>query len=152
MSRQELGKGNFVPPIVTQPIAVKKVEDSIRKEVTTQVGAQLGIAGQLPAEVGQVIEAATKAAAAKSVELTIAQVTEEAAKNLTRGSVLDRFDDKIKVAADSIGHISQSDDVDQVLKRRAELLAKKRKALVDAGFSNDEAMKILLADVNSRNH
>lgn len=153
MSRQELGRGgNFVPPIVMQPIAVKKIEDSIRKDVTNQVGTQLGLAGALPAEVGKVIEAATKAAAAKSVELTIAQVTEDAARNVTRGSVLDRFDGKIKVAAESIDHISASSDVDQVLKKRAELLAKKRKALVDAGFSNDEAMKILLADVNSRSH
>ncbi len=152
MSQREFGRGNFVPPIMVQPVAVKKIEDTIRKEVTAQVEQQLGLKNQLPGEISEIIGSATKSAAAKAVELTIAQVTEDAARDFTRGAVLERFDDKIKVAAESIGHISQSSDVDQVLKRRAELLAKKRQALVDAGFSAEEAMEILLADVTSRNH
>jgi hypothetical protein len=71
---------------------------------------------------------------------------------VTRGSLLSRFDDKLQLAASSIGHIGQSNDVDAVLKNRAELLAKKKKALVTAGFSDDEAMEIILADIAARGH
>lgn len=56
------------------------------------------------------------------------------------------------MAAASLGHISQSSDVDEVLRKRSELLAKKRDSLVTAGFTNEEAMQILLADIGARAH
>lgn len=39
-----------------------------------------------------------------------------------------------------------------MLKKRSELLAKKRDSLVAAGFSNEEAMQIVLADIAARAH
>jgi hypothetical protein len=86
------------------------------------------------------------------VELAVARAAEEAARDVGRANVTARFDDKIKVAADSLGHMTQSNDVDAVLTRRAELLAKKRDALLTVGFSQAEAMQILLADISARAH
>ena len=39
-----------------------------------------------------------------------------------------------------------------MLRNRAQLLAKKRDALVAAGFANEEAMQIVLADIAARAH
>jgi hypothetical protein len=115
------------------------------------VKKQLGLTA-LPADLQEVVATAAKTAASTSVDLSVARAAEEAARGVGRANLKARFDEKIKVAADSLNHISQSNDVDQVLKRRSDLLAKKRASLVAAGFSNDEAMQIVLADIAARAH
>jgi hypothetical protein len=141
-----------VGPLTRRPVTIKSVEDAIRKDVETAVKKQLSLEGALPDDVNEIVDSAVHAATATSIELSVARATEEAARDVGRRTLLDRFDDKIKVAAGSLTHISQSGEVDEVLKRRSELLAKKRAALVAAGFSNDEAMQIVLADIAARAH
>jgi hypothetical protein len=151
--RNELTRSALaVGPLSPRAIRVKPIEDSIRKGVEADVRSQLGLSGTLPADVREIISTASASAASASVELAVARATEQVAADVGRKNVLGRFDDKIKVAADSMVHISQSNEVDEVLKRRSELLAKKRGALVTAGFSNDEAMQIVLADIAAKAH
>jgi hypothetical protein len=144
--------GEIATPIASRPVIVDSLEQSIRQDVEASVRSQLNLAGDVPAEVKEVIDTATKVAAARSLELTVARATEEATRTVSRGSVLERFDSKIKEAAAGIAHIGQSNEVDQVLKQRAELLAKKKQALVTAGFTDDQAMEIVLADIAARAH
>lgn len=141
-----------VGPLTPRAVTVKSVEDAIRKDVEATVRTQFALAGALPADLKDIVNSAASAAAATAVELAVGRATEEAARDVGRKTVLSRFDDKIKVAAGSLTHISQSAGVDEVLKRRSELLAKKRAALVAAGFSNGEAMQIVLADIAARAH
>jgi hypothetical protein len=141
-----------VGPLTPRAVTMKSVEDAIRNNVETTVKKQLSISGDLPADVKEIVDSAARSAAATSIELAVTRATEEAARDVGRKTLLDRFDDKIKVAAGSLTHIGQSGEVDKVLKGRSELLAKKRAALVTAGFSNDEAMQILLADIAARAH
>jgi hypothetical protein len=141
-----------VGPLTARAVTIKSVEDTIRKDVESTVKKQLALSGALPVDVKEVIDSAARAAAATSIELAVTRATEEAATDIGRMTLLDRFDDKIKVAAGSLTHISQSGDVDQILERRSELLAKKRAALVAAGFSDDQAMQVLLADIAARAH
>jgi hypothetical protein len=69
---------------------------------------------------------------------------------VSRADTFARFSDKVRFAVDGIKVIDDSNEVTEVLKKRASLLAKKKKALVDAGFSDEEAMDILLADIAAR--
>lgn len=139
-------------PVITRRVQVDAVEDTIREDMVSSVKARLGLRGDLPAEVNEVVKTAASAAAASAVELTVADAAQQAARDVGRASITTRFDDKIKVAADSLTHISQSDQVEEVLRKRSELLAKKRDSLVAAGFSNEEAMQIVLADIAARAH
>lgn len=139
-------------PVITRRVQVDAVEDTIHKDMVSSVKARLGLQGDLPAEVTEVVRTAASAAAASAVELTVADAAQQAARDVGRASITSRFDDKIKVAADSLAHISASNEVDEVLRKRSELLAKKRDSLVAAGFSGEEAMQILLADIAARAH
>jgi len=141
-----------LPPITPRPVTVQPVENAIRRGVEAAVKKQLNLPGDLPADVSEIIATASKAAASTSVELAVARAAEEAARDVGRRNVTARFDEKIKVAATSLSHISQSNDVDEVLKRRSELLAKKRASLLAAGFTKEEAMQIVLADIAARAH
>jgi hypothetical protein len=133
------------------PATVKPVEDSIKSAMTDKLKSQLGVQS-LSQDMDRAIQVAAATAAQQTVELGLVKVAEEASRDIGRASVLTRFDDKLQLAANSIGHIVASNDVDRVLKNRAELLAKKKKTLVDAGFSDEEAMDILLADIAARGH
>jgi hypothetical protein len=138
--------------LTARRVSVDSVEDTIRKDMESAGRAQLSLQGTLPAEIKEAVSATAKTAAATAVELSVARAAEEATRDVGRANITTRFDDKIKVAAASLGHISQSSDVDEVLRKRSELLAKKRDSLVTAGFTNEEAMQILLADVGARAH
>ena len=137
-------------PIPTRAITVKPVEDKIRSTMADRLKTQLGV--ELTEEMKSAVDVAAAGAAQQVVQLGLAKVAEEASREITKGSLLGRFDEKLGLAAESIGHLGQSNDVDTVLKNRAELLAKKKKALVTAGFSDTEAMEILLADIAARGH
>lgn len=150
--RTRLPREGVLGPLGPRPIRVESIESALRRSVEADVKKSLGITGAVPQEVKEIIATASTSAASKSVELAVARATEQAAADIGRQNVLTRFDDKIKVAADSMVHISQSNEVDEVLKRRADLLAKKRDALVTAGFTNEEAMQILLADIAAKAH
>ena len=152
-TRRELPRTPInLPPITTRPVTVAPVEKAIRRDVEAAVSRQLGLKGALPADLKEIVQAASQAAASTSAELTVARAAEEAARDIGRRDVSVRFDEKIKVAADSLTHISESDRVDEVLKRRSQLLAKKRDSLVAAGFATEEAMQIVLADIAARAH
>jgi hypothetical protein len=152
-ARRELPRTPInLPPITPRPVNVQPVENAIRRDVESSVKKQLRISGALPADVREIVQTAAQAAASTSVELAVARAAEEAARDVGRRNVTARFDEKIKVAADSLTHISQSNEVDEVLKRRSELLAKKRASLVAVGFSNEESMQIVLADIAARAH
>lgn len=152
-TRRELPRSPLsMSPITPRMINVQPVENAIRRDVESTVKKQLGLSGALPADVKEIVQTAAQAAASTSVELAVARAAEEAARDVGRRNVTSRFDEKIKVAADSLTHISQSNEVDEVLKRRSELLAKKRASLVAVGFSNEESMEILLADIAARAH
>jgi hypothetical protein len=140
-------------PITAAPIRVRSVEQSIKGSVTKQMSERLGVpANQLPAEVQTMIGTASAAAAAKAIELGVVRDVEEAAAGVSRGNLLSRFDARVDLARKGLDHISASSDVDRIMKQRANMLAAKKKALENAGFSPQEAMDIILADIAARGH
>jgi hypothetical protein len=64
----------------------------------------------------------------------------------------ERLRSNLGMAKDSITALAAANEVAEILKKRAELLAKKKAALETAGFSADQAMQIVLADIASKAH
>ena len=138
---------------VPSTLRVKAIESDIQKVVAKRMGERLGVApGSLPNELKSLIAAASAAAAQRSVELAVTKDLEDAVGDVSRGPVLGRFDARVDLARQGLDHIAASNDVKQILKKRAEMLAEKKKALETAGFSTQEAMDILLADIAARSH
>jgi hypothetical protein len=130
------------------------VEQDVRKTVEKSMKQTLGLTGnqKLPADVSALISSAAVTAASKAVELQIATEAERAVKDIGKRDVLSRFTEKAKLAEQGLVHISQSSEVDQILKKRAQLLAAKKTSLENAGFTSTEAMSIILADIEARSH
>ena len=140
-------------PVVPSTLRVRAIEGDIQKVVSKQMGQRLGVApGSLPSELKSVIASVSAAAAQRAVELAVTKDVEEAVADVTRGSVLGRFDARVDLARKGLDHISASNDVKRIMKQRAEMLAEKKRALETAGFSAQEAMEILLADIAARGH
>jgi hypothetical protein len=140
-------------PIVPSTLRVQTIESDIQKVVAKGMGQRLGVApGSLPSDLKGVIATASAAAAQHAVELAVTQDLNEAVGDITRGSLLDRFDARVDVAGAALDHIAGSNDVKQIMRKRAELLAVKKQALETAGFSSQEAMDIVLADIAARGH
>jgi uncharacterized protein YpuA (DUF1002 family) len=140
------------PSLATRQVQVKQVEEKIRAEVETKLKAQLGLSGRLPADLKEVVDNAAVSASQQALDLSVTRLVEEAAREVARPAGFTRFDEKLKLAADSVAHIKGSSEVDKVLTERANLLAQKKQALVTAGFTDGEAMQILLADIAARGH
>jgi len=139
--------------LVPSTLRVRSIEKDIEGVVTKRMGERLGVDGQtLPADLKKVIATAAAAAARRSVELAVTTDVNEAIGDVTRGSVLGKFDSRVDLARKGLDHIAGSNDVKQIMTRRAEMLAEKKKALETAGFSAQEAMDILLADIAARGH
>jgi hypothetical protein len=140
-------------PIVPATLRVQALESEIQKTVSRRMGERLGVApASLPADLKSVINSASAAAAQQAVELSVTADLNEAVGDVTRGSVLGKFDARVDLARVGLDHISASNDVKQIMKKRAEMLAEKKQALETAGFSSQEAMQILLADIAARGH
>jgi hypothetical protein len=140
-------------PIVPATLRVQAIENDIKGVVSKGMGQRLNVAPDaLPQELQDVIATASAAAAQRAIELSVTQDVNEAVGGLTRGSVLNRFDARVDLAKQGLVHISESNDVKEIMRKRAEMLAEKKKALETAGFSSEEAMEIVLADIAARGH
>ena len=140
-------------PIIPATLRVEAIEEDINDVVSKGLGQRLNVApGALPQELKDVIASTSAAAAQRAVELAVTQDVNEAVGGVTRGSVLNRFDARVDLAKQGLVHISESNDVKEIMRKRAEMLAEKKKALETAGFSSDEAMEIVLADIAARGH
>jgi hypothetical protein len=138
---------------VTAPsLRVEKLETDIDKALTKTMKQRLGLKAnqKLPDDVQATIKAAAASASQASIENAIVRGASEIATDTARGSVLDRFDLKVDLARAGLDHIAGSTDVKKILARRAEMLALKKQSLEKAGFTTDEAMEILLADIAAR--
>lgn len=140
-------------PIVPTTLRVQSLEREIEKVVTKRMSERLKVdSTKLPADLKNVIASASAAAAQRSIELAVTTDLDDAVGDVTRGSVLGKFDQRIDLARKGLDHITASDDVKRIMTQRAQMLAEKKKALEAAGFSSDESMDIILADIAARGH
>jgi hypothetical protein len=102
---------------------------------------RLGLAEseRVPAEVQDLVDSAAREVAESSVAIAVIREVETVAKRLARSSL-----------DGSGGSQSVTPFSDLPLLQEAEYLAAKKKALQAAGFSSEEAMRILVAEVGGK--
>ena len=112
---------------------------------------RLGIAAgaPMPNELKQLISKEV-AASATVLQTKVAAEVQSTFGELAQARTVERFKSNAALANAGITAIAATSDVDQILKKRAELLFKKRSALQTAGFSLEEAMQIVLADIAAK--
>lgn len=113
------------------------LENRIKEEVTAGMKQRLGLAEseRIPAPVQDLVDSAARDAAENAVEIAVIREVEDVTTRLARGP------------GRSDGSKSPTTSSDVSLLKEAEQLAAKKKALEAAGFSSDEAMRILIAEV-----
>ena len=114
------------------------LENRIKKEVTTGMKQRLGLTESetIPAAIQDLVDSAARDAAKNAVEIAVIREVEDVTTRLARGA-----------PGNSGGSRSPTTFSDVSLLQDAEQLAAKKKALEGAGFSNEEAMRILIAEV-----
>jgi uncharacterized protein with von Willebrand factor type A (vWA) domain len=115
------------------------LENRIKEEVTVGVKRRLGLddSDRVPAAVQGVVDSAAREVAESSMAISVIREVEDVTKRLGRSSFSD-------AAAEAITSFS-----DLALLQEAEYLAAKKKALQAVGFSSDDAMRILVAEVSA---
>ena len=114
------------------------LENRIKKDVTTGMKQRLGLteSEKIPAPIQDLVDSAARDAAENAVEIAVIREVEDVTTRLARGA-----------PGNSGGSRSPTTFSDVSLLQDAEQLAAKKKALEGAGFSNEEAMRILIAEV-----
>jgi hypothetical protein len=116
------------------------LENRIKQEVKVGLKQRLGLGDgdRLPAGVQGLVDSAAHEVAESSLEISVLREVEAVARRM--GRIGDRRDGTEAFASHS----------EMGLLAEAEYLAAKKKALQAAGFSSDEAMRILVAEVSAR--
>jgi len=113
------------------------LEGNIRRDLTVAVKRRLGLAEteRVPHEIQELVDSAAREVVEGSLASTVVQ-------------------EVTKLRPSSLNSNGRSEAAsvspDRVLLHDAELLAAKKQALRVAGFSNDEAMRLLVAEVTGR--
>lgn len=116
--------------------AAGPLENRIKEEVTAGMKQRLGLSeGEtIPAPIQDLVDAAARDAAENAVEIAVIREVEDVTTRLARGSPGTRSKSPTNLS-------------DVSLLQDAEELAAKKKALEAAGFSSDEALRILIAEI-----
>lgn len=114
------------------------LEDRIKEEVTAGMKQRLGLpeGEKIPVPVQDLVDSAARDAAENTIEIAVIREVEKATTRMARGSPGARSESPANVS-------------DVPLMQDAEDLAARKKALEAAGFSSDESMRILIAEVTA---
>jgi hypothetical protein len=126
------------PKVGSGPDTATPLENSIKQEVTARMKQRLGLAEseRVPTEIQEIVDSAAREVAESSIAIAVIREVEDAAKRLGRLPI-------------DAGHREQAATTisNLPLLQEAEYLAAKKKALQATGFSSEEAMRILVAEV-----
>jgi hypothetical protein len=116
------------------PPTAGPLQNQIKDEVSSRIRGRLGLGERdaLPEAIENLVDAAARDVTENAVEIAVIREVEQAARHL-RGS-----------ASSAI-----TSPPDLGILQGAETLAVKRKALQGAGFSREEAMRILVAEISA---
>jgi hypothetical protein len=131
-------QGAATKPRAAVSVTATPLENRIKQEVTVGIKRRLGLreGEKVPAGVQGLVNSAAHEVAESSIATSVLREVEEVAKRLGR-------------SWDRDGTEAVTSFSDMALLAEAEYLATKRKALQAAGFSSDEAMRILVAEVGA---
>jgi hypothetical protein len=123
-------------PATVSPPTAGPLEQQINHQVSAKIRTRLRLHERdpIPEAIQSLVDAAARNVAENAVEIAVIREVDEVARHLARGSSWD-------------SEVVSSPDF--VLLQDAEKLAAKSKALQGAGFSRDETMRLLVADVSA---
>jgi hypothetical protein len=121
----------------SSPSSATPLENQIKDEVTEAMKQRLNLAGSesVPAPIQEIVDSAAREIAESSIANAVIQEVESVTRRLGRNP---------KHVRNGAQAVATSDPP---LLREAEYLAAKKKALQATGFSSEEAMRILVAEV-----
>jgi DNA gyrase/topoisomerase IV subunit A len=132
-------------PLPIDPKFNAKLLEITEKKIKKELGYKQN--QNLPQSVQTVLKKAVTKSAGESLGAFIDKESLSVTKELLTKTQMEKWKDRVKHAHTGINEINNTDEVEEILKARAELLKKKINALESNKFSRDEAMKILLADI-----
>jgi len=122
-------------------------------EASRAVAGKMGVAvNALPAGISEAIKTATVTSFNSRAKSLILRDADSAVKSqLLRGaSPMDMLGNRLRAAKDGIAHIAADGQVRDILNDTAKLLFDKLTALKTAGFTDEQAFNLLLAEVSGR--
>jgi hypothetical protein len=124
--------------------------NKIRKSLEADVKKTFGIQ-KLPDKVKADIARKAAEVSENMFEQHLNKVSLAEAKAASQSAnVAQNVKGRLADALSGVQVVTKSADLDKILKENAELLFKKKQALVTAGFTDDEAFQIILAEVTAR--
>jgi hypothetical protein len=126
-------------PVAAASATETPLENRLKQEITVAMKQRLGLdeRDKVPAKIQGLVDSAAREVAESSMASSVMQEVENVTRRLARSWP----DDQV---AEAVTNFSELE-----LLEEAEYLAAKKKALQAAGFSGDEAMRILVAGVTA---
>jgi len=133
-----------------QGVSPEKLEKSIKSRLVKDYKKRLNLQ-RLPNNINKLIGDAAKRAAMKATTVNVDAEAAKIAREFYKPSNVNALlTDKLGKAKLGVKLVTQSADLDEILVENAKLLRKKWKALVDAGFTQEQAFSLIQAEVEGK--
>lgn len=153
-SAEPIGETVRVPDTtvaVKHPVDLGALSSSVSERVTRSVQASLGL-DDLPEDVKSMIRSTSE----EMTHASVKQAVQRQAFQTSRAILAEKGDLKQQLAArmasarDGMAAIAQSEEMQSILRENARMLFAKLTALKQAGFVDEQAFSLILAEVSSR--
>jgi len=145
------------PPkkIEIKPTDVPTFYNKLKKESEKTLKKRLKLPQRqaLPVNLQKLLDAQLTKTLTSNVESMASSDVEKVMQSelkVTQAAALQNFDVKVKSALGSATHIRKNTDVANILKEKSNLMFSKKQAYVTAGFTDQEAMDIIIAEISGK--
>jgi hypothetical protein len=130
-----------------------EIDSQIRADIEKTIRKQLKIPRRqrTPSKLKAAINKAAKDVGTQLMQQYISKQALVSGKAILReADYKGLINQRLVSALEGVKLVSQSTDLQKILEENAKMLYAKRKALETAGFSNDEAFQLVLAEVSAK--
>ncbi|MFX0141344.1 MAG: hypothetical protein ACFFDN_47340 [Candidatus Hodarchaeota archaeon] len=129
------------------------IQNKIKTNLEKDLRSRLGLTSRqaIPLEYQTIIDAKSKEASSKTVEQYIGKQAILAGKSLL--AVKDyraAVNERLGSALEGVQTVTLNPQLQEILNENAKMLFAKKTALVTAGFSDEEAFRLLVAEVSAK--
>jgi hypothetical protein len=139
-------------PRIKRPTAAAptKIVSSIKTKLEEDLKKRLNVTSLSP-EISKTIDETATTVAGTLMKQNMTKKALQVGKELFRdGDHAKAIGDRLSSALKGVQLVSQSADLKKMLEENAKMLFAKKKALVDAGFTETEAFQLIVAEVTAK--
>ncbi len=139
-------------PRIKRPTAAAptKIVSSIKTKLEEDLKKRLNVTSLSP-EISKTIDETATTVAGTLTKQNMTKKALQVGKELFRdGDHAKAIGDRLSSALKGVQLVSQSADLKKMLEENAKMLFAKKKALVDAGFTETEAFQLIVAEVTAK--